>query len=204
MSGVVVIGAGGHGKVVADILLCCGINILGFLDDNHTLWNTQIIGFPVLGSITEYQNYGCNGFALGVGSNKVRREIVERLGNPSESLWMNAVHPSAVVSSSVRIGHGVVIAAQAVVNPDTHIGNFSIVNTSASVDHDCIIGDFAHIAPGSHIAGDVTVGQGVLMGIGSKAIPGRSIGDWAVIGAGATVVQDIPANVIAKGTPARW
>lgn len=204
MSGVLILGAGGHGKVVADILARCGISIYGFLDDNPLIWGTQILGFKVLGGIDEYQKWDCTGLVIGVGSNRVRLAIVRRLGKQADKLWINAAHPSAVISPSASIGRGVVIAAQAVVNPETQIGDFVIINTSATVDHDCVVNDFAHIAPGSHLAGNVTIGEGVLIGIGAHVIPGRSIGDWAVIGAGATVVHNVPEQVIAKGIPARW
>ncbi len=204
MNNILVLGAGGHGKVVADILTCCGHTVLGFLDDNPALWNTEVMGFPVLGDTEKYQNLDCSGLAMAIGSNKIRRKIVEHLGSPAKSLWINAIHPSAIIARSARIGHGVVLAAQSVVNPDAQIGNFVIINTSATVDHDCKIGDFAHIAPGSHLAGNVIIGQSVLLGVGSQIIPGCTVGDWSVVGAGATVIRNIPENVTAKGTPARW
>lgn len=204
MSGVIVIGAGGHAKVVADILLQHGVTVTGYLDDNPTTWAETPLGLPVLGATGDFQRYSPEGLVMGIGSNKTRREVVERLGEAAERLWCNAVHPRATLAPSVRLGRGVVIAAGAVINPDTVILDHAIVNTSASVDHDCMVGRFAHLAPGTRLAGGVTVGEGALLGVGSLYIPNLTIGAWAVVGAGAAVVRDVPAGVTARGVPARW
>jgi sugar O-acyltransferase (sialic acid O-acetyltransferase NeuD family) len=221
MSGVLIIGAGGHGKVVADILMCSGIQVLGFLDDDPATWpnsdesdSSQArgraerayrppLGLPVLGAIEEYQRFAPDGLAMGIGSNAARRQIVARLSG-AESLWRNAIHPRAIVSPFARLGKGIVVAAGSVVNPDAVIGDFAILNTGATVDHDCVIGDYAHIAAGAHLSGNVRVGEGTLIGIGAAIAPGCSAGDWSVVGAGAAVVHDVPAGVTAKGVPARW
>jgi len=207
--------------VVADILLCSGIQVLGFLDDDPATWpnsdepdssqahgKTKLdylppLGLPVLGAIEEYQRFAPDGLAMGIGSNAVRRQIIARLSG-AESLWRNAIHPSAIVSPFARLGNGVVIAAGAVVNPGAVIGDYAILNTGATVDHDCVIGDYAHIAPGAHLSGNVRVGEGSLIGIGAAIAPGCSAGDWSVVGACAAVVRDVPAGVTAKGVPARW
>jgi acetyltransferase EpsM len=198
---VLIIGAGGHGKVVADILQLQNIAILGFLDDDSTLWGSMSFGLPVLGGIDQYTAHEVAGVAMGVGSNRARKAIVERY---PALRWINAVHPSATIAQSASLGSGVMIAPHAVIAPDTTIGSYTIINTAATIDHDCIIGDFAHVAPGSHLAGNVAVGAGVLLGVGTNVTPGCNIGDWSIVGAGSTVVRDIPANVIAKGIPARW
>jgi sugar O-acyltransferase (sialic acid O-acetyltransferase NeuD family) len=203
MSGILIIGAGGHGKVVADILLCSGIKVLGFLDDDPATWQDTRLGLPVLGAIEDYQRFAPDGLTMGIGSNAARRQIVIRLSG-AESLWRNAIHPKAIVSPFARLGKGIVVAAGSVVNPDAVIGDNTILNTGATVDHDCVIGDYAHIAPGAHLSGGVRVGEGTLIGIGAAIAPGCSIGEWSVVGAGAVVVQDVPARVTAKGVPARW
>ncbi len=203
MSGILIIGAGGHGKVVADILLRQSISVLGFLDDDPATWGTLRLGLPVLGAIDTFSDYSPEGLAMGIGSNTIRREIVRRLGNLAHDLWQLAIHPRAVIAPSVSIGRGTVVAAGAVVNPDTYLGDHVIINTGATVDHDCHIGDFVHIAPGAHIAGGVRVSEGALLGIGSVAIPGSAIGEWATVGAGAVVLDNIPDRVVAIGIPAR-
>ncbi len=203
MTRVLVIGASGHAKVVADILLCQGIDVLGFLDDNPTLWGSTRLGLPVLGGIDGYREYDADGLAMGIGDNATRKRIVERLGATRE-MWCNAIHPSSVIGRSVGLGRGLVIAAMAVVNSDTIIGDYAIVNTSASIDHDCFIAEYAHVAPGVHLSGAVHVGIGALLGVGSCVAPLRRVEEWAVVGAGASVVRDVPARVVAKGVPARW
>lgn len=200
---VLILGAGGHGKIVADILHCHAVPILGFLDDNPALWGTQPLGIPVLGPIDGYLDHAPSGLLLGIGSNHVRHAIVTRLGSGADHLWINAIHPTATISAHVRLGRGVAVVAQAVINVDSTVGDHVILNTAATVDHDCSVESFSHLAPGVHLAGDVTISRGVFVGIGAVVLPGRRIGDWATIGAGATVVHDIPAHVTAVGTPAR-
>lgn len=204
MSGILIIGAGGHGKVVADILLRLSMPVLGFLDDDPATWGTLRLDLSVLGAIDTFSDYFPEGLVMGIGSNTMRREIVRRLGSLAHELWLPAIHPEAVIAPSVSVGRGTVVAAGAVVNPDTYLGDHVIINTGATVDHDCHIGDFVHIAPGAHIAGGVHVGEGALLGIGSVAIPGATIGEWATVGAGAVVLEDIPDHVVAIGVPARW
>lgn len=204
MSGLLVLGSGGHAKVVADILCCQGLTVAGFLDDDPAVWGGERLGLPVLGPIAAYADYAPDGLVAGIGSNTARRQVVERLGDAAQPLWRNAVHPRATVAASVRLGLGLVIAAGAVVNPDSVVGDHAIVNTGATVDHDSVVGRYAHLAPGTHLAGGVRVGEGAFVGAGATVTPYRELGEWATIGAGAAVVSDIPGWVVAKGVPARW
>ena len=199
-----VLGAGGHGKVVADILLCRGLAVRGFLDDDPAIWGATRLGLPVLGAIESYAGYAPDGLVMGIGANHIRRQVAERLGAAATPLWRNAIHPQATVAASARLGRGVMIAAGAVVNPDSALGDHVIINTGATVDHDCTLGAYVHLAPGGHLAGGVRIGAGTLIGVGASVAPQRSVGEWATVGAGAVVVRDIPDRVIAKGVPARW
>jgi sugar O-acyltransferase (sialic acid O-acetyltransferase NeuD family) len=204
MSGILILGAGGHAKVVADILTCQGRYVIGFLDDDPALWGSSSLGLPILGGTQAYVDYAPDGLVIGIGRNQRRQAVVERLGPDADRLWVNAVHPGAIIASSVRLGKGVAVMAGAIINPEAVIGDHAIINTGATVDHDCQIGAFCHIAPGTHLAGNVRIGEGAIVGIGSSAIPGCVVGDWSVIGAGAVIVRDIPGGVTAKGVPARW
>jgi len=201
--GVLILGAGGHGKVVADILQCQGIRVRGFLDDDPALWGTRQSGLSVFGPIDTYTQHGPGDLIVGVGSIAVRQEIVRRLGWRAHARWCNAIHPRAIIAASARLGPGTMVAAGAVVNSDVVLGEHVIVNTGATVDHDCVIGDFAHIAPGVHLAGGVRIGRETLIGIGVTVIPQRCVGDVTVVGAGSVVIEDIPDGVTAAGVPAR-
>ncbi len=202
--GVLILGAGGHGKVVADILLCQSVPVLGFLDDNPMLEGQARLGLPVLGPIESYPRYEPSGLALGIGDTARRREVVRRCGPAAHGLWCSPIHPRATIAASARLGRGVTIVAGAVVNPDAILGNHVIVNTGATVDHDCMVAAYGHIAPGAHLAGCVQIGEGALVGTGASVCPSCSIGAWSVVGAGAAVVRDIPAAVTATGVPARY
>lgn len=199
-----IIGAGGHAKVVADILRAQGVHVQGYLDDEVSLQGQQRLGLPVLGPVEAYRDFNPEGLIIGIGSNSARYAITKRLSDILNNVWINAIHPQAVIAPSVRFGAGVVVAAGAVINPDAVIGDHAIINTGATVDHDCVIGRFVHIAPGAHLAGGVQLEDEGLIGIGAVVIPGCHIGAKAIIGAGAVVVSDIPAGVTTKGIPARW
>jgi sugar O-acyltransferase (sialic acid O-acetyltransferase NeuD family) len=195
---VVVIGAGGHAKVVLATLEALEIEVSGIFDDNSDLWGMQLLGVEIKGPIEEAQNHGTSG-VLALGANRDRQSMANQLSLD----WKSAVHPSAQVHTSVELGSGTVIFAGAIVQPETVIGDHVIVNTGARIDHDCRIRSFSHIAPGASLAGAVSIGEGVLMGIGSCAVPGVTVGEWSVVGAGAAVVGDLAPGVTATGVPAR-
>ncbi|MHB0856559.1 MAG: acetyltransferase [Anaerolineae bacterium] len=204
---VLVVGAGGHGAVVADILLACArlgdpVEPLGFLDDDPALHGQSLVGLPVLGTFEALQQVPHHGIVVAVGENRVRRALLERLCAAGERI-VTAVHPSAVVAPSAVLGAGAVICAGAIVNPCTQVGQGVILNTACSVDHHNVLGAYAHVAPGAHTGGNVHLGEGALLGLGAGVLPGRTVGAWAVIGAGAVVVEDVPTGRTAVGVPAR-
>lgn len=185
---VVVIGASGHGKVVADIIRRTGDTVVGFLDDNRKL-PLHIAGIPVLGTVQEYIQYTDCKFVIAIGNATIRKRIVEEL---CDVQWYTAIHPNTVISSiDVSIGEGTVIMANSVVNAGTVIGKHCIINTGAIVEHDNAIGDFAHISVGAKLAGTVRVGKGSWIGIGAVVSNNLSICERCVIGAGGVVVKNI-------------
>lgn len=198
----VVYGAGGHGKVVAEILLAGGQQFAGFLDDNPTLAGSAVLSFPIF-LATEWieKNRGAR-VALGIGNNSRREEAAQQITRLGGKL-ISAIHPSAIVAHSAAIGSGVVIMPAGVLNADCHIADGVIINTGAIVEHDVKVGRYAHIAPRCVTGGGVEIGDFAQIGIGAIVLPGKRIGEHAVIGAGAVVAEDIPADAVAYGVPAR-
>ncbi|MEM9366166.1 MAG: NeuD/PglB/VioB family sugar acetyltransferase [Planctomycetota bacterium] len=191
------IGAGGHGKVVARVLLDLGFVIDAVYDDNPTLWETRVLGIPVVGPIHSLAP-GMPA-VIAIGDNRERARIASVADQP----WQTLVHPSAHVDPTVTLGPGTVVMPKAAIQVDAVLGRHVIVNTSATIEHDCQVGDFAHIAPGTALAGAVGIGEGVLMGVGTSTRVGARVGDWSVVGAGSVVVRDVPAHVNAYGIPAQ-
>ena len=196
---VLVVGAGGHAKVVIATLRALEIDIAGCLDDDPDRVGQTVLGVTVLGPIERVNTHGGQ-VVLGIGDNAVRRQLVDEYLDVE---WISVVHPAATVHDSVELGHGTVVFAGAVLQPDVQVGRHAIVNTSSSIDHDCRVGDFAHLAPGVHLSGGVTIEEGGFLGVGSCAVPGTTIGAWGVVGAGAIVIHDLPPNVTSVGMPAR-
>jgi UDP-perosamine 4-acetyltransferase len=207
---VIGIGAGGHAKVVIDILhLMGGYEIVWFLDAEKKLWGAKVtgMGITVLGGdskLPELYEQGIRDAFIGVGTvgdTQPRIRLYETVRKHGFQI-VRAIHPSAVIAKSVEIGRGPTIMAGAVINPDARLGDNVIVNTGAIVEHDCVIGDHAHIATGAVLAGMVTVGQGAHVGAGASVRQGITIGEHAVIGAGAVVVRDVQAGTTVVGVPA--
>lgn len=205
MNSLIIIGAGGHGQVVADAVRAAnrsgaGPRLLGFADDR--LAGGEVDGHSVLCRIDETEHVEHDGFVVAIGDNRRRADTFDRLRSRGQRP-MTVVHPNAVIADSAVIGAGVVVCAGAVVNPHAEIGDNVILNTGCTVDHHARIGDHAHVGPGANLAGNVTIGGGALIGVGAAVIPGRTIGEWAVVGAAAAVVDDVAPGAVVVGVPAR-
>lgn len=202
---VVIWGASGHARVVADIVRLEGrFHLVGFLDDVNPQ-PRQFMGLPVLGGrerLDRLRGDGVTHIILGFGNCEARLSMGEMVRK--EGFYLaTAIHPNAIVASDVPVGEGTVIAAGAIINPGSRIGANVIINTKASVDHDCEIADGAHVCPGVTIGGSVTVGSAAWVGIGTTVKNHVSIGARALVGAGSVVVSDIPEGVVAFGVPAK-
>lgn len=195
---VIVIGGGGHAKVVIDCIRSAGDTVIGVLDDAIET-GTCILGCPVLGRLDEWEQYKEHKFIIAIGSNAVRRSISARL----DADWYTAIHPSAIVSSFAVIGDGSVVMPNAVINASAAVGKHCIINTAAVIEHDCSIGDFSHISPAAALAGNVRIGEAAHIGIGACIRNNISVCDGVTVGAGAALVQSITDKGIYVGVPAR-
>ncbi len=204
MAGLLIVGAGGHGKVVADTAYESGRwEKIAFLDDRYPVLKS-ILQWPVLGTISqasvlieEYSN-----IVVAIGDNVLRFELVHGFIEMGFVLPV-IVHPTAFVSRFAQVGLGSVIFAQVAIHAGTHIGIGSIVNTGATIDHDCLVGNGVHISPGVHLAGGITVGNYSWIGIGASVIQEICIGEHVMIGAGAAIHTMIPNNVTVVGVPGK-
>jgi len=202
----IIIGAGGHGKVILDILLSYmpAQSIAGFADD-YIAKGTVINNYRVLDnidnllkaiSVADYQ------LALGIGDNNIRQQIYKKTVRKG-FIIVTPVHPGSIISPTAKIGDGTAIMGGAVINASSDIGKASIINTGATVDHDCGVGDWVHISPGANLAGGVSVGNNSHIGIGACVIGGIKIGVNCRVGAGAAVISDIDDGLTVVGVPAR-
>lgn len=195
---IVLLGAGGHAKVVADAILSRGTTVAGFYDDASepalVLPGASHLG-PLDAASSETRLV-----ILAIGDLSARRAVLDR--HPSLH-WASAVHASAIVSPRATLQPGALIAPRAVVNPGVTIGPHAIINTGAIVEHDCTIGENAHLGPGAILSGGVRIGPDTLIGSGAIVLPGISIGSGCVVGAGAVVTADLPDGCRAVGVPAR-
>lgn len=185
-----IIGAGGHGKVVADVAQACGYTDIAFVDQSWPARTTHG-RWTIIGKDTSDRPLFC-----AIGDNTIRAQLAD----PAMPVL---IHPAAVVSQSAAFGSGTVLVAGVVVNADTTVGRGVILNTACSVDHDCVIGDFVHISPGARLAGNVHVGDGAWIGIGAVVREGVRIGKNAIVAAGAAVIEDVADNARVGGVPAK-
>lgn len=200
-SPIVVLGAGGHAKVVLATMKEAGISASFVLDDDQEKWGKAILGVPVIGDFSKLVDLEDAQAVVAIGDNVVRKKVVETWS--SYCSWLTVIHPQAYVHPTAKIDEGSVVFAGACIQPDVTVGEHAIVNTGVIIDHDCRIEDFVHIGPGAALAGGVWIKEGAFLGIGCKVVPGKTVGEWATVGAGAVVIQDIPAFAVAVGIPAR-
>lgn len=196
----IIVGASGHGKVIADIARKNGYQEISFLDDDKT--KILCAGYKVIGALEDAERFPESDFIVGIGSCAIRKKIQTQFEAKGFNL-VSLIHPNAVIADGVTIGAGTVVMAGAIVNPDTTIGRGCIINTGATVDHDNRIEDYVHISVGSHLAGTVTVGEGTMIGAGAVVSNNLSICSGCMIGAGAVVVSNLEAVGTYVGVPAR-
>jgi len=201
---ILIIGQGGHSRVVTDIANIKKHHVIGYFDDKFSKMSIQEdIFYAPLSYVPMLDEKMIRAkWMIAIGNNYIRKKIVESIALPAER-YTYLIHPSAIVSPSAEIGFGTVIMPNAVVNARAKIGRHVIVNTGAIVEHDNIIGDFVHLSPNTTLTGSVEVREGAQIGANATVIPGKTIGQWAVIGAGSTVIHSIPPYMTAVGSPAR-
>lgn len=195
---VMLIGGGGHAKVVMDIVEACGDVVAGILDDALAV-GTEVLGIPVVGTTADADRFGDCLFVVAVGNNAVRRRLAGQL----DVSWYTAIHPAAVVSRRAEIGAGSVVMPQAVVNAAARVGCHCIINTAAVVEHDNCVGDYSHVSCGAVLTGTVCVGEETLIGAGAVVRNNVSICGGAVVAAGAVVTADVTEPGTYAGVPAR-
>jgi UDP-perosamine 4-acetyltransferase len=200
----VIIGTGGHAKVIIDLFQQSNAyELVGCTSADPT--DGQVMGVPILGDdslLAGLVAQGVGNAFIAVGDNRIRDKIAERI-NKLDLTLASIVSKYAYVSSSVRLGKGVAVMSGVVVNPDSVLEDNVIINTGATIDHDNLIERSVHVAPGANLAGNVWVGKGSFLGIGCKVIPGIRIGEWCTVGAGAVVIEDLPPQCLAVGVPAQ-
>ena len=201
---VVIIGAGGHAKVIIDMLQERGeFELAGCVSADRD--NRAVLGVPVLGgdeALPRILATGVRHAFVALGENRLRAALTDRAVSLGFSI-VNAISRHAVISGRVTLGSGIAVMPGAIINVDAVVASGAIINTGATVDHDCRIGAYAHVGPGTRLAGTVAVGEGALLGAGCCVIPGRTVGAWSTVGAGAAVVRDVAERATVAGVPAR-
>lgn len=193
-----IFGAGGHGRVIAELLQCNNCKVEAFFDDSPKI--NLMNSIPIISSDFLDNNQLKLYIIIAVGDNLVRKSISKRL---NKNAFYSCCHKNAMISPSAKIDIGTVVMQNAIINSNVEIGKHVIINTATIVEHDCVIKDFAHISPNATLLGNVTVGEGTQIGAGVIILPGVTIGKWCVIGAGSVVLNNIPDGSIVVGNPGR-
>ncbi len=193
-----VLGAGGHGRVVASALRASGHHVGGFYDDDPRLWGRLVDGVAVLGPIIGVDRSAAPRAVIAIGDNATRQRIEASL----DLEWVTVQHPASWVAPEATVGSGTVLCAGAIVQPGAAVAGHVILNTNTVVDHDARVDDYAHISA-AHLGAGSVAERGVLLGLGSVVLPDVRIGAWATVGAGAVVVSDVHSGDTVVGIPAR-
>lgn len=204
MGKLLILGAGGHGKVVAEIAVYMNKwNEISFLDDNLDL--KEVNGHKVIGTISDYKQHRDKyEYAfVAIGNNKLRLRLIEELLENEYEIPI-LIHPFTAISDRVEIGMGTVVVAGAIINTNTSIGKGCIINTTSSIGHDCVVGDGVHISSGANIGGTTTIGKHSWISIGSSVINNINIGENVLVASGASVISDIKDSVLVGGVPAKF
>lgn len=199
-SGLVIIGGGGHARVIAEAAKACEIRLAGFLDDDAHAPLASVA--PRIGNLAMLSHQDLlrrHRFIIGVGDIALRSRLARELDGDAATI----VHPCAFVSPTAKLGAGVFIGPGAIVHTGASIGAHGTVNSGAVVEHDCALGDNTHVGPGAALGGQVRVGRDTLIGIGACVLPGVIIGAGCVVGAGAAVVSAVEDGALVVGVPAR-
>lgn len=202
---VIIIGAGGHGKVMLDCLQKSGCSVIGFLDDDKNKSNVTAHGVQVLGAFADAARFAEHlpmGAIVALGNNQLRKDIFLKLEKLGFTL-VKAISPESYVFDKNKVGTGTLVMPKAVLNIDSDIGENCIINTGAVIEHDCVVGGHTHISSMACLTGGVKVGEEVLVGAGAVILPKIKIGRGAIVGAGAIVIQDVPEYAVVAGNPAR-
>jgi len=200
---ILIIGSGGHARVVADMLFVMDdMEPLGYITSDTKAGTTGPLGLPILGDDASIGDIVHDGVVVAIGDTAIRQKIFDSLVSAGENL-VSVIHPSAIIAPDVHMGAGCMACPGAIVNTGSHIKDNTILNTGCVVDHDCTVGPHAHVAPGANLAGNVTISTSAFVGIGASVIPGIVVGENSTVGAGAAVVRDVPEKSVAVGVPAR-
>jgi len=203
----VILGAGGHAKVLIAALMSGPATILGIADRDGSGKTRDVLGIPIIGDNDSVLRYSSKDIRLvnglgSVSSTERRRDLFDKFVALGYH-FATVVHASAVISTDVSLGEGVQVMAGAVIQPGTVVGDNTILNTGVSVDHDCLIANHVHIAPGATLSGGIRVGEGTHVGAGAVVVQGIEIGRQCLVAAGAVVVHDVAAHTRVAGVPAR-
>ena len=206
-SRLVIIGAGGHARSIAALLLASSLkheefHLEGFLDDNPDLLNTRIFDRPVLGSFADLVKIPHDAVVIGIGNNKIRYHLFDLHASRGEK-FATIIHPSAVMGANVKVGMGTVVFARVMVNADAAIGDNVILSAGCTVGHDCVVASHSRIDSGAHLGGTVHVGEGAWIGAGSTIIHKRNIGDWTTLETKTVIAQDVASHATISGVPGR-